>query len=44
MAKYPGIRPLQAQRLNFGYGQTILIESERIKRQTIANPHLLHAQ
>jgi hypothetical protein len=32
----------EAQRLNFGCGQTILIESERIKRQTIANPRLLH--
>ena len=26
----------------FGQGQTILIERERIKRQTIANRHLLH--
>ena len=26
----------------FGRGQTILIERERIKRQTIANRHLLH--
>jgi hypothetical protein len=40
MAKYqdtPG-SATEAQRLNFGYGQTALIESERIKRQTIANP------
>jgi hypothetical protein len=26
----------------FGWGQTILIERERIKRQTIANRRLLH--
>ena len=26
----------------FGRGQTILIERERIKRQTIANRRLLH--
>jgi hypothetical protein len=35
MAKYqdtPG-SATEAQRLNFGYGQTALIESERIKRQ-----------
>jgi hypothetical protein len=44
MAKYqdtPGYKAAtEAQR--FGCGQTILIESERIKRQTIANPRLLH--
>jgi hypothetical protein len=36
MAKYPpGIRAAtEAQRLTFGWGKTILIESERIKRQT----------
>jgi hypothetical protein len=28
----------------FGRGQTILIERERIKRQTIANRRLLHQQ
>ncbi len=28
--------------LSFGQGQTILIERERIKRQTIANRCLLH--
>ena len=46
MAKYQDTHgykaATEAQRLNFGCGQTILIESERIKRQTIANPRLLH--
>ena len=30
--------------VHFGRGQTILIERERIKRQTIANRRLLHRQ
>ena len=46
MAKYQDTHgykaATEAQRLNFGCGQTILIESERIRRQTIANPRLLH--
>ena len=46
MAKYQDTRgykaATEAQRLNFGCRQTILIESERIKRQTIANRPLLH--
>ena len=46
MAKYQDTHgykaATEAQRLNFGCRQTILIESERIKRQTIANRPLLH--
>ena len=38
MAKYQDTTgsATEAQRLNFGYGQTALIESERIKRASTA--------
>jgi hypothetical protein len=35
-------RNLTAADVYFGRGQTILIERERIKRQTIANRRLMH--
>jgi hypothetical protein len=39
---HEGIRNLTPADVYFGRGQTILIERERIKRQTIANRRLLH--
>jgi len=39
---HEGIGNLTPADVYFGRGQTILIERERIKRQTIANRRLLH--
>ena len=39
---HESLRNLTPADVYFGRGQTILIERERIKRQTIANRHLLH--
>jgi putative transposase len=41
---HEGIGNLTPAAVYFGRGQTILIERERIKRQTIANRRLLHQQ
>ena len=41
---HEGIGNLTPADIYFGRGQTILVERERIKRQTIANRRLLHQQ